>query len=341
MSTIETIYQEIADNAQDRESVATIRRAGRLLNLSETDSGWILLAVLAAHGSLAQAELQTAATLAASLSIAATEAKATSEALTRASNAATVAIAEATDEATPAFINAVDIAIRHVTNELKAIQRTLGESVATIGTETGTSLAKHVDAAGREAERMTAIAADTAAQKLAATVNVALGQAIKNIRDASTNLTNGAIDVREATVEHWRSEVVKVVTSTLSSQSLVDTEDAKRRTIRTAALAGGLVAVLLAGVGFGAHRIGWQDGKQYGVGRTLAQVHDQKIRASWANTPDGQLAYRLYQGGYIAELATCNAPGWKIETRSFGPVCLPYPAKDGSINGWYLEGSAR
>jgi hypothetical protein len=114
MSTIEAIYQEIAGNAPNRESVARIRRAGRLLNLSETDSGWLLLAVLAAHGSLAQAELQTAATLAASLSIAATEAKATSEALTHASNTATTAIAAATDEATPAFIHAVDIAIRHV-----------------------------------------------------------------------------------------------------------------------------------------------------------------------------------------------------------------------------------
>lgn len=287
MSTIEAIYQEIAGTAPDRESVARIRWAGRLLNLSETDSGWLLLAVLAAHGSLAQAELQTAATLAASLSIAAAEAKVTSETLTRATNAATAAIAEATDQATPAFITAVDIAIKHINNELKVIQRTLSESVTTIGTETGNALAKHVNRAGREAERTTAVAADTATQKFAANVNGAIGQAIKTIRDASMDLKTGAIDARKATVEHWRSEVVKAVASALNSQSLVDIEDAKRRTIRTAALAGGLVAVLLTGVGFGAHRIGWQDGKQYGAGKTLVQIHNQKIRASWANTPDG------------------------------------------------------
>jgi hypothetical protein len=341
MTTIETIYQEIAGNAPDRESVARIRRAGRLLNLSETDSGWLLLAVLAAHGSLAQANLQTAATLAASLSIAADEAKATTQALTRASNTATAAIVEATDEATPAFTGAIATAVGRVAGELNSIQGNLLKTIQAIDAEMNDALASRVGAMGRAVGQATDIAASNAAHKLGTTVNAALGEAIETIRNASADLKNGASAAREATVEHWRSEVVKAVTSTLSSQSLVETEDAKRRTIRTAALTSGLIAILIAGVGFGAHRIGWQDGKQYGVGKTLAQVHDQKIRASWANTPDGQLAYALYQGGDIAEVATCNAPGWKIETTLLGPVCLPYPAKDGSINGWYLKLSSR
>jgi hypothetical protein len=341
MSTIEAIYQEIAGNAPNRESVARIRRAGRLLNLSETDSGWLLLAVLAAHGSLAQAELQTAATLAASLSIAATEAKATSEALTHASNTATTAIAAATDEATPAFIHAVDIAIRHVTNELKSIQRTVGQSIANIGTETGNTLVTRIAKARDDAGTIITTVTNHAAGNLLNAIHKSAEQAIKDINKACSGLTTAADDAREKTINNWRAAVVTAVSTELSARSLIDTEAAKRRTIRAAALAGGLVGILIAGVGFGAHRIGWQDGKQYGVGKTLAQVHDQRIRASWANTSDGQLAYRLYQGGYLAELATCNAPGWKIETRSFGPLCVPDPARDGSVYGWYLEKAAR
>ena len=32
--------------------------------------------------------------------------------------------------------------------------------------------------------------------------------------------------------------------------------------------------------------------------------------ASWANTPEGQLAYRLAQAGSVRELATCSGRGW-------------------------------
>ncbi|MGC8808595.1 MAG: hypothetical protein ACP5QB_13885, partial [Thiomonas sp.] len=60
--------------------------------------------------------------------------------------------------------------------------------------------------------------------------------------------------------------------------------------------------------------------------------HDQQtIRASWANTPDGKLAYRLYLAGSIPILANCNRPGWKIGKG--GTVCYPY-TKDKTIYGW-------
>lgn len=337
MTTIETIYQEIAGNAPDRESVARIRRAGRLLNLSETDSGWLLLAVLAAHGSLAQAELQTAATLAASLAIAATEAKATTEALTRSSNAATAAITKATDEAKPALIGVVIGAAGQAATKLETIYQTLGQTLEKGGTETSNRLVAQISKAGDNAEETINTVTTVTIGKLLSAINESVSQAVKDINKAGSDLTTAAGDAREETISDWRAAVVTTVGAELSARSIIDTEAAKRRTIRAAALAGGLVAILIAGAGYGLNQIGWQDGKQYGVGKTLAQVHDQKIRASWANTPDGQLAYRLYQGGYIPELATCNAPGWKIETRSFGPVCLPVPVKDGTVYGWSLK----
>ncbi|MBS3025252.1 hypothetical protein [Acidiphilium multivorum] len=264
MTTIETIYQEIAGNAPDRESVARIRRAGRLLNLSETDSGWLLLAVLAAHGSLAQAELQTAATLAASLAIAATEAKATTEALTRSSNAATAAITKATDEAKPALIGVVIGAAGQAATKLETIYQTLGQTLEKGGTETSNRLVAQISKAGDNAEETINTVTIVTTGKLLSAINESVSQAVKDINKAGSDLTTAAGDAREETISDWRAAVVTTVGAELSARSIIDTEAAKRRTIRAAALAGGLVAILIAGAGYGLNQIGWQNGKQYG-----------------------------------------------------------------------------
>lgn len=336
MATIQAIYQEIAGSAPEREAVARIGRAGRLLNLTDTDSGWLLLAVLAAHGDLAHAELQTAATLAASLSVATDEAKTTTEAVGRAASTAAAVIAKATDDTKPALTGAVDSAARHAATRLETIYKNLGQTIETVGKETGDTLATRVGSATKATETAIATATGNATGKLRSTVDSALDQALDTIRISSANLRNAAEDAREATIDNWRAAVITTVDAELSTRARIDTEAARRRTIWAAALASSLVAALIVSVGFEANRIGRQDGMQYGIGETLTKFHDQKARASWANTPVGKLAYQLYQAGSIHVLATCNQPGWKIEMQKLGSVCLPVAIK-GSTYGWYLK----
>lgn len=336
MTTIKAIYQEIAGSEPDREAVTRIGRAGRLLNLTETDSGWLLLAVLAAHGALAQADLQSASTLAASLSIAADDAKVTTEAVGRAATAAATTISKVTDDAKPALIGAVDTAAWHIAGKLEAWQEILGQKIETLGTETGNLLVTRANAACRGVETAIANAATKATGELWNKVDTAVDQAALIIRGVSTDLRNGARDARDETVADWRSAVTTAVNAEFSTRSIIDTQAAKRRTIQTSAIAGGLVAALIAGVGYGAHRIGWRDGMQYAIGKTLTKIHDQKARASWANTTNGKLAYQLYQAGSIHELATCNQPGWDVETQKVGLACLPTAMK-GETYGWLLK----
>ena len=330
MPTIEAVYQEIAGNAPDRESVARIRRAGRLLNLTETDSGWLLLAVLAAHGSLAQADLQSAATLAASLSITADEAKTTAGTVTRATDTAVAAITQATDGVKSALVGALENAVRHVAAQIGSRQKSLAETIENIVSSTAGELVTRVGAAGRKAEEAIAAATGVAAKNFGSTVD-------NSTRKAVSDITNGAKGARDRIIADWKAAVVAAVNTEFSTRARIDTEKARRRTIWAALLASALVAILTAGVGYGAHQIGWQDGMQYGVGRILTGFPDQDAGASWTNTPDGKLAYQLYRAGSIHALATCDQPGWKVEPKNDGLLCVPNAMKDGSLYGWLLH----
>lgn len=56
--------------------------------------------------------------------------------------------------------------------------------------------------------------------------------------------------------------------------------------------------------------------------------------ASWANTPEGQLAYRLAQAGSLRDLATCAGRGWVARDGS----CFVQP-EHGRVHGWRLPSS--
>lgn len=57
--------------------------------------------------------------------------------------------------------------------------------------------------------------------------------------------------------------------------------------------------------------------------------------ASWANTPEGQLAYRLAQAGSLRDLATCTGRGWVAKDGS----CF-VQSERGRVHGWRLPASA-
>ena len=93
-------------------------------------------------------------------------------------------------------------------------------------------------------------------------------------------------------------------------------------------------------VGIGAASIsllmtGWMafdQGKEAGYGAAIKVARNESAAATWANTPEGQLAYRLALVGSLQQVARCNAPGWKVKNGA----CLPYTDADGSLHGWAL-----
>lgn len=80
------------------------------------------------------------------------------------------------------------------------------------------------------------------------------------------------------------------------------------------------------------HSSGVDSGYKAGYGAGYTEAKDEKAAAAWANTPEGQLAYRFAQTGSLASVAACDRPGWYIEKG----VCFVQATPDGNIYGWKL-----
>ena len=79
---------------------------------------------------------------------------------------------------------------------------------------------------------------------------------------------------------------------------------------------------------------GFDAGKIEGAATGYQEAKDEKAAANWANTPEGQMAYKLARAGSLEKLASCGQPGWFIADGS----CYVKPAPaDGSIYGWALS----
>jgi len=108
-------------------------------------------------------------------------------------------------------------------------------------------------------------------------------------------------------------------------------QTAGTRMVRWAAGATATVAVALTAVGWFGFSQGRQTGYVKGRGEGYQRGQDEASRASWANTPEGQLAYELAQAGSIRDLAGCRGRGWQPKDG----VCYPHPDR-GSVYGWRL-----
>lgn len=80
------------------------------------------------------------------------------------------------------------------------------------------------------------------------------------------------------------------------------------------------------------HSGGYEAGLKAGLGAGYNEAKDEKSAATWANTPEGKLAYRFAQTGSLTSLAKCDKPGWKVEKG----VCFVNTASDNKIYGWKL-----
>jgi hypothetical protein len=85
-------------------------------------------------------------------------------------------------------------------------------------------------------------------------------------------------------------------------------------------------------IGWWAHGKGHREGYAVGFEAARDKYENAAAMASWANTPEGQLAYGLAKAGSLREIATCSGHGW-VEREG---VCYP----GSKTHGWRLPSTA-
>lgn len=304
LADIETAYQEIAGFAPDQDAINRIRRAGRVLRLQDSDSGWLLLITLEAHGAAVRTTLDAAAALAATAGAAATDAGKAANAIAR---------------------------------EVSRAAPTLGKAIQDAAIDVGRDVRGNIDQATAAASKSINETINTGTQKIDQTIIKTLGLTTTAISEAARDLHAGATETRDQHIAHWQTLAAEATSNTLDQRVRLEAARSRRATLRAFTIAIAVAAIAFGVSLFIAHRQAWHHGYRVGQADLLTHIHDQKIRASWANTPNGKLAYQLYKAGFIRKLATCSGRGWKIETRKAGPLCLPEATKNGTIYGWYLR----
>lgn len=95
--------------------------------------------------------------------------------------------------------------------------------------------------------------------------------------------------------------------------------------------------ITVAFLSFGAfgwtmHSQGSNSGYALGYGIGYNEAKDEKAAQAWANTPEGNLAYRFARSGELQRLARCNGKGWIIKKG----ICYPHPDPNEGTYGWRL-----
>lgn len=169
-------------------------------------------------------------------------------------------------------------------------------------------------------------------------------QGLYRARDALKLKSNDAVWLLLMALEHYETlyrrhpaliaEAVKDVTKNVretavaqARAAVADTTKALGQAVAEAAIASAkkaagaqrlkwMAACLLAAtaclsvIGWWAHGQGWRAGYAIGYEAARNSYENAATMASWANTPEGQLAYQLAKAGSLRELATCSGHGW-------------------------------
>lgn len=108
----------------------------------------------------------------------------------------------------------------------------------------------------------------------------------------------------------------------------VATDSARKQQWKALAIGIGAAAISLLVTGW----MCFDAGKEAGYGAAMKVARNEVAAAAWANTPEGQLGYRLALVGSLQQVARCNAPGWKIRNGA----CLPQVDAEGTLHGWVM-----
>jgi hypothetical protein len=169
-------------------------------------------------------------------------------------------------------------------------------------------------------------------------------QNLYRVRDALKLKNNDAVWLLLMTLEHYDTlyrrypalmvaaakEITKDVRETAAAQAnaaAAETTRALAHAVGTAATAsakkaagaqmlkwamGCFLAAMgcISTVGWWAHGKGQREGYAVGYEGARDKYENAAATASWANTPEGQLAFGLAKAGSLREIATCSGRGW-------------------------------
>jgi uncharacterized membrane protein YccC len=157
------------------------------------------------------------------------------------------------------------------------------------------------------------------------------------IADEVERVTKTARRTAEAQARAAQEETKKALMGAVEQAAIASRKDGARAELvkRAGWLGGGVVAGALAVFVVGL-RIGGAKGEATARDLTRQECGYMATAASWANTPEGRVAFEFAKTGSLRELATCSGPGWEIK----GDQCIVRP-QHGAIYGWTLSGGGQ
>jgi uncharacterized protein DUF6753 len=139
-------------------------------------------------------------------------------------------------------------------------------------------------------------------------------------------------DVRETALAQARAaaaETTKALAHAVAAAATASAKKAAGAQMLKWAMGCFLAALgCIATIGWWAHGKGQREGYAVGYEAARDKYENAAALASWANTPEGQLAYGLAKAGSLHDLATCSGHGW-FERDG---VCYP----SSKTHGWRL-----
>lgn len=162
-------------------------------------------------------------------------------------------------------------------------------------------------------------------EKIPSKIKAASKEHLENVQE----LSDAAMDLATASA---KLELTKAVAK--AAEEAADTT--VKRKMLTWGLGSLTIAIILVGAfGFTIYSQARNAGFQAGLAAGYTEAKDEKAAAAWANTPDGQLAYKFAQAGDLRNVAHCLGNGWSIRNG----VCYPFAAQENGKNmtyGWSI-----
>jgi hypothetical protein len=130
------------------------------------------------------------------------------------------------------------------------------------------------------------------------------------IAAAAREVTKAVRSTAEAEAKAAQEETKRVLTEAVRQAAVVSASQATRaQAVKWAAVAAGAFVLSLTFLSWGAFGHGEEKGRAVGRETANRQYAALAAAASWANTPEGQLAYALAKAGGLAEVARCSGRG--------------------------------
>jgi hypothetical protein len=146
------------------------------------------------------------------------------------------------------------------------------------------------------------------------------------IADAARDATKIARATAEAQAKAAQEETKKALMAAVHQAAVVSAKQAAGAQLwKWISVAATVICIALVIVMFGAFRRGAEWGSARATNDARTRYENAAAAASWANTPEGRLAYDLARVGSLHDLATCSGRG--VATRDGWCVVQPERGK--------------